>query len=230
MRAEQIMTSPVATVRPSMRVKDAARLLVQRDISAAPVVDGDGRLVGIVTEADLMRLELEDDPRDRMVRNMGPDTSVPARVADVMTRDVLALPPSADAAEVARAMLEQGVKRIPIVRHDRVVGIVSRRDLLRVLIRSDADILADLQSLLLEEPDTYGRWYVEVTDGTVVLSGPPDRFRRRLVQIVAHTVPGVLGVRFRDIDEWSPGRRERTDGEGYVSLGVGLTAPVEPPV
>src|SRR5664280_1464682 len=179
-KAESIMTSPVITVRPSISIKQAGRVLIDNEISAAPVVDDSGRLVGIVTEADVMR-------------------------------------PETDAGEIARLMLEQQVKCVPIVRGDKVVGVVSRRDLLRALVRRDQDIRADLESLLLEEPETYGRWSVEVEDGVVTLVGPPDRFRRRLAGIVSHTVPGVLGVRFRAAGHAMPSVRVGPDGEPQAS-------------
>src|SRR5664280_1860122 len=189
-KAESIMTSPVITVRPSISIKQAGRVLIDNEISAAPVVDATGRLVGIVTEADVMRLETEDDPRDRVRRSEAADPYVPVTVGEIMSRNVLAVQPETDAGEIARLMLEQQVKCVPIVRGDKVVGVVSRRDLLRALVRRDQDIRADLESLLLEEPETYGRWSVEVEDGVVTLVGPPDRFHRRLAGIVSHTVPG----------------------------------------
>lgn len=203
MKAEQVMTSPVATVSASMRVQDAARLLISRAISSAPVVTDSGELIGIVTEADLLRLETESDPRNSVQRHPEPARSRQTTVGDVMTREVVALPPGTSAAQLARTMIEQGVRRIPIVADGKVVGIVSRRDLMRALVRTDAAIRADVLADLSAQPQTYGRWDVDVVDGVVVLTGPGDQFRRRLVHIVAHTVPGVLGVRFREIAKWS---------------------------
>jgi CBS domain-containing protein len=216
-KAESIMTSPVITVRPSISIKQAGRVLIDNEISAAPVVDDTGRLVGIVTEADVMRLETEDDPRDRVRRSEAADPYVPVTVGEIMSRNVLAVSPETDAGEIARLMLEQQVKCVPIVHGDKVVGVVSRRDLLRALVRRDQDIRADLESLLLEEPETYGRWSVEVEDGVVTLVGPPDRFRRRLAGIVSHTVPGVLGVRFRAAGHAMPSVRVGPDGEPQAS-------------
>jgi CBS domain-containing protein len=198
MKAAEIMSSPVVTVHPGTLVKDAARVLVSHAIGAAPVVDDDGTLVGIVSEADFLRLERDDDPRNAARRIEPTDNSAFTTVGDVMTRDVLALPDSLAAAEIARTMLEQALKHVPIVRGSEVVGIVSRRDILRALVRTDADIRSSVAKLLDTEPTTYGRWDVEVADGVVTLAEPVDPFRRHLARIVAHTVPGVLGVRFRD--------------------------------
>lgn len=212
MKAEQVMTSPVATVTATMRVQEAAKLLISRAISSAPVVDDDGRLIGIITEADLLRLETDVDPRSSMQRHAELAPSRQTTVGDVMSRDVVALPPGTSAAQLARTMIEQGVRRIPIVADGRVVGIVSRRDLLRALVRTDAAIRADVQAQLSAQVQTYGRWDVDVVDGVVVLTGPGDHFRRRLVHIVAHTIPGVLGVRFRELVQWpDPGASQPTD-------------------
>jgi CBS domain-containing protein len=216
-KAEGVMTAPVITVRPTMSVKQAGRVLIDNAISAAPVVDDELQLVGIVTEADIMALETDDDPRDRLGRRDKADGYVPATVAEIMSTDVLALPPDTDAGEIARLMLDQHIKSLPIVDGGKVVGVVSRRDLLRALVRRDDDIRADLESLLLEEPETYGRWSVEVTDGVVTLVGPPDRFRRRLAGIVSHTVPGVLGVRFRPAGHAMPSVEVGPDGEPQAS-------------
>src|SRR5664280_1675492 len=98
------------------------------------------------------------------------DNSAFTTVGDVMTRDVLALPDSLAAAEIARTMLEQALKHVPIVRGSEVVGIVSRRDILRALVRTDADIRSSVAKLLDTEPTTYGRWDVEVADGVVTLA------------------------------------------------------------
>lgn len=217
MKAEQIMTSPVATVLPTMRVQDAARLLIAGAIGSAPVVDDAGTLIGIVTEADLLALETDVDPRSHMQRDAESRTSSRSTVGDVMSREVVALPPGTSAAQLARTMIQQGVRRIPIVANDKVIGIVSRRDLLRALVRTDAAIRADVEALLAEQPETYGTWEIEVHDGVVVLAGPTDNLRRRLVHIVAHTVPGVLGVRIRECTDWSD--RPDPGPVGYTRAG-----------
>ncbi len=215
MKAAAIMTTPVITVTSSTHVKQAARLLLKHQISAVPVVD-EGRLVGVLTEADLVRLELADDPRDVLRRAFaldGDDALVPVTVAEVMSPDVIAMSPEADSAQIGRLMRERQVKCIPIVQDDRVLGVVSRRDLLAALVRNDADIRAELNSLLLSEPETYGGWSVDVHNGGVTLVGPPEPFRRRLAGIVAHTVPGVLGVHFAQIGSTQPPVPVGRDGE-----------------
>ena len=194
MRVRDVMSTPVVTVPPGMPLKEVARLLVTRGISAVPVVDR-GELVGILSEANLIPLELAPDPRAHLARL--PDASqTPSRVAsEAMTRDVVALPEDADVADAGRLMLERRIKSIPVVRGRRVVGIVARRDLLEVLARSDEDIARDLEALLAAELGAPSPYRVTVRDGVVDLTGPPDPVDRRLATLLARGVPGVLEVR-----------------------------------
>ena len=192
MRIKDLMTSPVVTVTPTTRLKQAAALLVRHGFNAVPVVD-EGDLVGIVSEADLVRLESSPDPRAHALRWPAPVTSVPHLVGEVMTREVLALPPDADTAEAARLMLDRRVKSIPVVLGRRVVGMVTRRDLLSVLARSDPAIRAEVERLLDEElGDGQGR--VEVADGVVTLTGFDPGRESELAALLAQTVPGVVEV------------------------------------
>jgi CBS domain-containing protein len=97
-RVREIMSSPVVTVPPDMRLKEVADLLVRHQISAVPVVDV-GELVGIVSEAALVPLELAPDPRAHMVPLAAPPAGLPQMAAEVMTRDVVALPEDANVAQ-----------------------------------------------------------------------------------------------------------------------------------
>jgi CBS domain-containing protein len=141
-RVRDVMSSPVVWVPPDMGLKEVAALLVTRAISAVPVVD-DGELVGIISEADLVPLELAPDPRAHLIPPAEPPGHLPKVAAEVMTRAVVALPEEADTAEAARLLLERRIKSIPVVRGRRVVGIVARRDLLKVLARRDQAIALD---------------------------------------------------------------------------------------
>jgi len=150
MQTRDIMTSPVVTVTPDTSVKDAAAALVEHGINAVPVVDDGRRLVGIVSEADLLRLE---EPYGAGAGRASPPGKRPRprTVREVMTRAVYTMPEDADAAAAARLMLRHGLKSIPVVAGGLVVGIVARRDLLRLVVRSDQDIHADLERRLKEE-------------------------------------------------------------------------------
>lgn len=195
MRIRDVMSSPVVTVAPDTHLKEVADLLVRHEVSAVPVVE-DGALVGIVSEADLVPLELAPDPRAHLAPVREPPPGVPRVVAEVMTREVVALPEGADAAEAGRLMLERRIKSIPVVQGRRVVGIVARRDLLKVLARGDEEIAGDLRTLLEEELGPPSPYRVTVRDGVVELTGPPDPTVRRLATLLVRGVPGVVEVRF----------------------------------
>jgi CBS domain-containing protein len=188
------MSSPVVAVPPDMPLKEVAKLLVTRAISAVPVVD-DGELVGILSEADLVPLELVPDPRAHLAP-LPEGSRLAFRIAsEAMTRDVIALPEAADVADAGRLMLERRIKSIPVVRGRRVVGIVARRDLLEVLARSDEEVARDVEGLLAAELGSPSPYRVTVRDGVVDLTGPPDPVDRRLAMLLARGVPGVLQVR-----------------------------------
>jgi len=183
MRTKDIMTSPVVTVTPDTPLKDVAALLVERGINAVPVVDAGNRLCGIVSEADLLTLEIATS-----------GASPPHTAREVMTQSVYTLDTDTDAAAAARLMLRHGLKSVPVVSGDRLVGIVARRDLLRLVARGDDDVRADLQARLEESIELLRRTRIEVADGIVTVSGAGDA-GRRLVTELARTVPGVVEVR-----------------------------------
>ena len=194
MRVREVMSSPVVTVPPDMPLKEVANVLVTRGISAVPVVDA-GELVGILSEADLVPLELAPDPRAHLAPVPEASRTASRIASEAMTRDVIALPEEADVADAGRLMLERRIKSIPVLRGRRVVGIVARRDLLEVLARSDEEIARDLEALLAAELGSPSPYRVTVRDGVVDLTGPPDPVDRRLATLLARGVPGVLEVR-----------------------------------
>ena len=195
MRAKDAMTSPAVTVTPDAHCKDAAALLVRHRISALPVVDAAGRLVGLVSEADLLPLEASPDPRSRATPLPPRTEPVPRRVDEVMTPDVYTVDEDTDLGIVAQRMLDANVKRFPVLRGDRVVGIVSRHDLVRVIARTDEEVQAGVRSALSEEGMRLTSLGVRVRDGVVELTGAGDRQTLRLAEILARSVPGVLDVR-----------------------------------
>lgn len=196
MQARQIMTSPVITVRPDTTVRDAAAVLLEHRITAAPVLDDNDELIGIVSEGDLVVHRFGHDPRSHLWpqqdRPPGPQT-----VAEVMTTTVIALGPSADGADLAQTMLDCDIRSIPIVEGATVVGIVSRRDLLRALVRDDEAIRTEVIDRIAGYGGAADRWDVQVTDGTVLLvdDGDDDDDDGRAAVALARTVPGVIAVR-----------------------------------
>jgi CBS-domain-containing membrane protein len=197
MRAREVMTSVLVTVNTSTYAKGAAEILVSKGFTALPVVDADGSLVGVVTEADVLRDRITLDPRS-LVHDDWPVTATdpPAlTVGAVMTTDVVVRGPEADAAELARMMLDRHLRAIPIVDSGRLVGIVTRRDLLRTIARDDEIIARDVRNQL-EACFRRGDWAATVHAGMVVLVDKfGDESERHIATVVAGAVPGVVDVR-----------------------------------
>jgi CBS domain-containing protein len=195
MRAKDAMTSPAITVTPETHCKDAAALLVRHRISALPVVDASGQLVGLVSEADLLPLEASPDPRSQATPVQPRTVPLPRTVDEVMSPEVYTVDEDTDLGIVAQRMLEANVKRFPVLHGHEVVGIVSRHDLVKVIARSDKEVLASVQGALMEEGMRLTSMDVQVRDGVVELAGDGDRQTLRLAEILARSVPGVLDVR-----------------------------------
>ena len=193
MRVEDVMTTPVVTVGPDAHLKDVATTLVEHGINAVPVVDDRDRLLGIVSEADLLELEASSGPWAGPRPTTRPDPPHLAR--EVMSRSVYTLTADTDAAAAARMLLRHNLKSAPVVDGDRVVGMVARRDLLQLIARSDDDIRADLERRRTDELAALQRLRVEVTDGVVTLEVATRPLARQLLEALAWTVPGVVDVR-----------------------------------
>jgi CBS domain-containing protein len=187
MRTCDVMSSPVVSVPPDAPLKEVAATLVEHGINAVPVVDAGGRLVGIVSEADL--LPLETGP------GQAPGRVAPHTAREVMRQSVYTLAEDTDATAAARMMLRHRLKSVPVVAGERVVGIVARRDLLRLIARSDHDIQADLDRRLKEEILALRRLAVSVAGSVVTVDGAAGPLARQLLEGLARTVPGVVEVR-----------------------------------
>jgi CBS domain-containing protein len=191
-RAKDVMTVEVLSVSDDTDVFEAADLLLSAHVSAMPVVDKAGKMVGIVSEADLMkRAEIGTTPAAGwLLRFLADDArkareyvqSHSRRVRDVMTRDVISVDEDATLAEVAALMEKHGVKRLPVVGSGRVVGIISRADLLQGLLSREPDMAmprptdADLRSAVskaVQEQPWSSKWptNVVVSSGVVHLWG-----------------------------------------------------------
>jgi CBS domain-containing protein len=187
MRTCDVMSSPVVSVPPDAPLKDVAATLVEHGINAVPVVDAADRLIGIVSEADLLSLETGLGP--------APGGVAPQTVREVMRQSVYTLTGDTDATAAARLMLRHRLKSLPVVAGERVIGMVARRDLLRLIARSDADIRADLDRRLKEEVEALQRLAVSVAGGVVTVDTAADPLARQLLDGLARTVPGVVEVR-----------------------------------
>jgi CBS domain-containing protein len=195
-KVTEIMSQPVITVTPETSIKSAAQLLVEHGISGLPVVNSKGRLVGIVSEADLISIEARPDPRSQATPLAPTAGSTPRNVAEVMTRDVVVVSAKSEVAQAARTLLNSDVKRVPVMNGRRVVGIVSRRDLVKVIARADEQIEGKINSLLAELGLATTGATVRVTDGVATVSVDYKGAARRLVESAVLQVAGVLEVRF----------------------------------
>ncbi|MFC8597318.1 MULTISPECIES: CBS domain-containing protein [unclassified Isoptericola] len=194
MLAADIMTTAVATIGPDDRAEDALRALGDRAITAMPVVDHDGRLVGIVSEGDLLASGVARDPRSTLRRDAAGDRGLPwptVRVGDVMTRPVVTAVPNQDVASLVGTMLARGIHSVPVVLGARVVGMLSRSDVVRALARTDAQIAADVTAQL--RGAGLDGCTCAVEDGTVRLVGG-SAADLRLGSSLARTVAGVRAV------------------------------------
>ena len=202
-RVDDVMTKDVVTVRVDTPYRDVVNVLIERRVSAVPVVDRFDHVVGVVSEADLLhKVEAGGDAKPRTFesrRRRGERAKAGGRTAgDVMTAPALCVLPSTAVAAAARRMHAEHVKRLPVEDDlGRLIGIVTRSDLLKVHLRSDAAIRRDVaegvfRQILAVEPGKVG---VEITDGVVTLEGrthfrsTADKARR-----LTRQVPGVVDV------------------------------------
>jgi CBS domain-containing protein len=198
MRAKDLMTYPVITVRPETPAKEAARLLASHGFTALPVVDVDDVVVGIVSEADLIRGRILPDPRSLIDDNPAapPEPAAPT-VAGVMTADPVVVALTVDAVAVAKLMLDRHLRTLPVVDEGRLTCIVTRRDLLRTIARDDRDIARDVRHRLAT---AFRRpWDVEVDDGVVSLASDnahPEDWH--IAEVIAAALPGVREVRLAE--------------------------------
>ena len=198
MRARDIMSTPVVSVPPDFTLSAAADLLAQRGFTALPVVDDDGRLIGIVTEADLIRDRVAPDPRIHGFTPIAGSHRRTPTVADVMTTSVESFTPGADVADIANMMISERIRCFPVVDGRQLVGVVSRRDLLESAVsRSDVEMQRDVIKQLATLGDSE-RWQVTVQGGVADIQDyqncAADRARAR---ILAEAVPGVVDAAVR---------------------------------
>lgn len=187
MRTCDVMSSPVVSMPPDAPLKDVAATLVEHGINAVPVVDATDRLIGIVSEADLLSLETG--------LGRGPAGAGPRTAGEVMCQSVYTLTGDTDATAAARLMLRHRLKSVPVVAGERVVGMVARRDLLRLIARSDHDIQADLDRRLKEEVEVLQRLALDVAGGVVTIDAAAGSLARQLLEGLAREIPGVVEVR-----------------------------------
>lgn len=216
MNVADVMTRHVISVSPDATVEEAARQMLERGISGLMVVDSKGELAGVVTEGDLLRRDEIGTVRHRpwwlrMLLSPGRQAADftrthGRRVRDVMTRDVVSVPAEAPLEQVVEAMERHRIKRVPVTAGNRVIGVVSRADLLRALVvaeRRDRPIATDDRSIrqaILDALDKQS-WTpmttlnVTVADRVVDVWGTiTNDEERRAICVLAENTPGVEQV------------------------------------
>jgi CBS domain-containing protein len=203
MKVEALMTRDPMTVTPDTTLKDVAAILSSKGISGLPVVDGESRVLGVVSEADILRKEQGLGGRRGGVLGWlldrdEPDPKLEARTAgEAMTSPALTTEPGRPVSEAAKLMVEKGINRLPVVSEGRLVGIVTRADLVRAFHRPDEEIDREIRddvllSTLWIDPK---RVSISVANGEVSLAGEVEtRTQAELVEAYIRRVPGVVGV------------------------------------
>ena len=204
MKICDVMTTPVISVTPDTPFKKLVERLVEFDVSGLPVLDESAQLVGIVTEADVVSKEAYGTRRSRALALLADvlaarehhwvTKAAGSVAADVMTANVIVCGPDEDVRIVARRMLERGVKRMPVVHAGKLVGMVSRQDILGMFARPDDAIAAEVGRVLVTHPNRPDDCHVHcsVEGGIVTLTG--DVRYARDAPIVVSLVRDVEGV------------------------------------
>ena len=198
---KDLMTTQVVTVGPETPFKEIVARLAEHRVSAVPVVDDAGLVLGVVSEADLLLKEEFPDPDPDLPlfwtkrRRAEHDKAAAAVARDLMTIAVVSITPDATAAEAARRMHTAKVKRLPVLGEGgRLVGIISRSDLLKVFNRPDQAIRREIMDEVIVgefmmDPD---RFFIQVHEGVAVLEGRVER--RSILPLLVRAVRGVEGV------------------------------------
>ncbi len=192
MRVGDVMTREVVTVGSGSAVQEAAGLLGRHGFTVLPVVEA-GRLVGVVGESDVLWGRIHHDARSPRLAGELSGTP-PRQVKEVMTTDVRTTTPGTDIADVADLVAGGTVRSMPVVDGDELVGIVTRRDVLRAVGRDDT-VLRNIIDRRLRNYAGSARWAVHVRDGEATLCDEyGDPVEQHTARVIAGAVPGVVRV------------------------------------
>lgn len=217
MFAKDIMTTQVVSVDPDKPISEIAKLLIERRISAVPVVDKDNKLLGMVSEGDLVHRVRGDHelPRSWWLSLVGDPNDVPQEyirshgkaAKDVMTKDVVTATEQDSISEISELLETKKIKRVPIIKNDELVGIVSRANIIQALVAQDEKNMPkvvtsdqEIREILLKELGNHA-WVSNATFNVVVGDGivrywgfVVSEDARKALLLAANNVPGVKGI------------------------------------
>jgi CBS domain-containing protein len=233
MTIRDVMTTSVLTVRPDTPLKDVARLLIDSDVSGVPVIDDQGAVLGVVSEGDF--LVKEQGPQAlrhrRLARLLGESEAtrrqigkVAARTAgEAMTAPAVTMEPSRSIQDAAAVMTERRVNRLPVVESGRLIGIVTRADLVRAYLRTDEELVRTIRQDVLHrvlwlDPASFD---VTVHNGEAVVRGNVERrSTARIVEEAIAMVPGIVSLT-ADVG-WSFDDRDLVPASRDVAFPYGI--------
>jgi CBS domain-containing protein len=226
MKVEQLMNRDVVTIRPETPLKQVAAILDANHISGAPVCNRTGDIVGVVSEADILRREegVRPDVGGRLnwlLRKLDGETAkVAARTAgEAMTSPAVTIRATEPVSAAAQLMVERGINRLPVVSDGELVGIVTRADLVRAFHRSDEEIAREIRDDVLANalwlaPEALS---LDVRDGVVAIRGTVDsEADAELAERLIRRIPGVLDVHAELDARVHAARRERVMPEVFL--------------
>ncbi|MFI9821463.1 CBS domain-containing protein [Streptomyces sp. NPDC052013] len=210
-KVRDVMSDAVVRIQSGTPFKEIAHLLLEYDITAVPVVDAEDRPVGVVSEADLLHKmwgRVEDDADEAPGAARRPAKAWATDAAGLMTSPAVCASEDWDVVEAARVMAQQGIKRLLVVDGEgRLIGVVSRSDLLRVFVRKDQAIRTEIvEDVLVKElGESPSAVHVDVAHGHVVLSGRlSSEATARELEKLCRDVDGVVDVEFRPVPDAAP--------------------------
>lgn len=191
MLVREIMTSPAFSVRLQDDLDAALTVMAEHRVTALPVVNDDNDVVGVLSEMDLMRRVVAPDLRAHVAPAKQADPP-PAEISEVMTRDPRTSRENDDVNDLVKLFLDTRFKSLPVVRGKKLVGVISRSDVIRALWRPDNELLADLRSAFDDQGMT--GWELSVTKGVAEVRGPDGPKQPAIAEAVARSVLGIRRV------------------------------------
>lgn len=195
MLVREIMTSPPVKVVPEDDLDTAIGLMAERKVTMLPVIDDHQRLVGVLSEVDVLRRAIEPDARAHMVP-LRESEPLPTTVGEVMTANPTSTGENNDVNDLVRSFLSEGFKSLPVVTQGKLVGVISRSDVIRAFWRSDADLMNDVTAAFADQG--LSDYELRVTSGVVEVVGPTSVRDAGLADAVARSVLGVRRVHIVD--------------------------------